>query len=121
MRIGELVRRTGVHERLLRYYEEQGLLRPERSPNGYREYTEAHVETVRRIRCLLAAGLGTSAIAAVLPCLDSDGERLAPTCSDVLGQLRAERDRIDRAMEALRESREALDRVISAGLHKTTA
>ncbi|MEV4562286.1 MerR family transcriptional regulator [Nonomuraea sp. NPDC049419] len=119
MRIGELVKRTGVHERLLRYYEEQGLLRPERSASGYREYTETHVDTVRRIRSLLAAGLGTSAIAAVLPCLETDGERLAPTCPDVLGQLRAERDRIDRAMEALRESREALDLVISAGLRKS--
>ncbi|MFI7640961.1 MerR family transcriptional regulator [Nonomuraea sp. NPDC049400] len=114
MRIGDLVRRTGVSERLLRYYEEQGLLAPERRPSGYREYTEAHVETVRRIRCLLAAGLRTSTIATVLPCLAPDGERLAPTCPDVVGQLRRERDRIDRAMQDLRESREALDLVISA-------
>ncbi|MFC7104329.1 MerR family transcriptional regulator [Nonomuraea rubra] len=73
MRIGELVRRTGVSERLLRYYEEQGLLHPSRLPSGYREYTEAHVETVRRIRCLLAAGLSTSTIATVLPCLEARG------------------------------------------------
>jgi DNA-binding transcriptional MerR regulator len=114
MRIGELVRRTGVSERLLRYYEEQGLLNPSRLPSGYRKYTEAHVETVRRIRCLLAAGLSTSTIATVLPCLEARGERLAPTCPDVVGQLRAERDRIDQAMRDLRESRQALDLVISA-------
>ncbi|MEV0622524.1 MerR family transcriptional regulator [Nonomuraea sp. NPDC050404] len=115
MRIGELVRRTGVSERLLRYYEEQGLLCPSRHPgSGYREYTDSHVDAVRRIRSLLAAGLGTSAIAAVLPCLETDGERLAPTCPDVLGQLRAERDRIDRAMRNLSESRDALDLVITA-------
>lgn len=114
MRIGELVRRTGVSERLLRYYEEQGLLNPDRLPSGYRVYTEAHVEAVRRIRCLLAAGLGTTTIATVLPCLETDGERLAPTCPDVVGQLRAERDRIERAMRDLDESRQALDLVISA-------
>jgi hypothetical protein len=43
MRIGELRRRTGVSERLLRYYEEQGLLRPQRRPSGYREYDDSDV------------------------------------------------------------------------------
>ena len=43
MRIGELSRRTGVPERLLRYYEEQDLLHPQRLPSGYREYTEEDV------------------------------------------------------------------------------
>ncbi|MEU4516134.1 MerR family transcriptional regulator [Nonomuraea wenchangensis] len=114
MRIGELVRRTGVSERLLRYYEEQGLLAPERRPSGYREYTETHVETVRRIRCLLSAGLSTATIATVLPCLEPEGEVLAPTCRDVVGRLRGERERIDRAMADLSESRDALDRVIAA-------
>ncbi|GAA5178872.1 hypothetical protein GCM10023322_07070 [Rugosimonospora acidiphila] len=57
MRIGTLARETGVSERLLRYYEEQGLLRPVRLANGYREYDESDVTTVSHIRALLAAGL----------------------------------------------------------------
>jgi MerR family regulatory protein len=36
LRIGELSRRTGVPTRMLRYYEEQDLLHPERDANGYR-------------------------------------------------------------------------------------
>ncbi|WP_425825451.1 MerR family transcriptional regulator [Streptomyces fractus] len=114
MRIGELSRRTGVHERLLRYYEEQRLLHPARRPSGYREYGEADVQTVRRIRGLLAAGLTTATIAAILPCLGDEDERLVPTCPDLVGDLLRERARISRAIDDLRSSRSALDDVIAA-------
>jgi len=114
VRIGELSRRTGVHERLLRYYEEQGLLHPRRSPNGYREYDEEDVDTVRRIRSLLAAGLNTAAIATILPCLREDGDRLVPTCPGLLADLHRERDRITRSIADLQTSLRALDEVIAA-------
>jgi predicted transcriptional regulator len=55
MLIGELSARTGVSQRLLRYYEEQGLLQPARDPNGYRRYGENMVTTVHQVRALLAA------------------------------------------------------------------
>ncbi|EMD27587.1 hypothetical protein C791_1883 [Amycolatopsis azurea DSM 43854] len=114
IRIGELSRRSGVSHRLLRYYEEQGLLRPQRRPSGYREYPSSDVAVVRRIRGLLAAGLSTATISSVLPCIRDDGERLVPTCPDLIAQLRRERDRLDQAIEDLTTSRRALDTVISA-------
>ncbi|WP_433226723.1 MerR family transcriptional regulator [Microtetraspora malaysiensis] len=114
MRIGELSRRTGVHERLLRYYEEQGLLHPERLPSGYREYHDGDIDTVRRIRSLLAAGLNTATIATILPCLRDDGDRLIPTCSDLLADLHRERDRITQSIVDLQTSLGALDVVIAA-------
>ena len=40
MRIGEVTARTGIPQRMLRYYEEQGLLASERADNGYREYDD---------------------------------------------------------------------------------
>ncbi|MEV0059790.1 MerR family transcriptional regulator [Nocardia sp. NPDC050718] len=73
MLIGELAHRTGVSTRLLRYYEEQGLLRPHRDPNGYRSYPETAVGEVTKIRELLAAGLTTDDIAQLMPCTDPDG------------------------------------------------
>ncbi|QHC27784.1 MerR family transcriptional regulator [Streptomyces sp. HF10] len=115
MRIGEMVRRTGVSERLLRYYEEQGLLSPERLPSGYRVYDEQDVETVRRVRALLAAGLTTDTIAKVLPCVREEGERLVPVCADLVAGLRKERERISRAIDDLQASRGLLDIVIEAG------
>ena len=43
MQIGELSARTGASVRMLRYYEEQGLLEPRRTGSGYRDYA--------RVRC----------------------------------------------------------------------
>jgi DNA-binding transcriptional MerR regulator len=48
MRISEVADRTGVPATTLRYYEDVGLLAPaERSPNGYRAYSERDVERLR--------------------------------------------------------------------------
>ena len=74
MRIGELAARSGVSPRSLRYYEEQGLLVPTRTPGGHREYPEAASDRVIRIQELYAAGLSSRKIAGLLPCLrDADG------------------------------------------------
>lgn len=113
MRIGELSRRTGVSIRLLRYYEEQGLLAPVRLPSGYREYQEEDVATVRGIRTLLGAGLGTATIARLLPCMVDDGDSLAPGCHGLLPDLHQERERIDEAVASLLAAREALDSIIA--------
>lgn len=76
MRIGELAERTNVSVRAVRYYEEQGLIEPTRQPNGYREYDEAAVERVQQVQDLYAAGLCSSKIAELLPCIRSEGERV---------------------------------------------
>lgn len=57
MQIGELSTRTGASVRMLRYYEEHGLLHPTRTPSGYRVFTESDILRVRYIRCMLASAL----------------------------------------------------------------
>jgi DNA-binding transcriptional MerR regulator len=64
--IGELSARTGATVRMLRYYEEQGLLSPRRTPAGYRMYDETDILRVGRIRCMLASALPTSVVAQAL-------------------------------------------------------
>ncbi|MCP2168843.1 MerR family transcriptional regulator [Goodfellowiella coeruleoviolacea] len=114
MRIGLLSQRTGVSQRLLRYYEEQGLLNPTRRPSGYREYDEEDVRRVQNIRTLLAAGLGTERIADLLPCMTDVNKRLAPACLGVLPGLEEERDRLTNAVAELIAARTALDALITA-------
>ncbi|TQM09993.1 MerR family transcriptional regulator [Pseudonocardia kunmingensis] len=114
MRIGELSGLTGVSVRSLRYYEEQGLLRPLRLPSGYREYRAEDAATVRGIRILLAAGLGTATIAELLPCMDGDGHALAPACGGMLPELQRERERLSAAAADIRAARDRLDALIEA-------
>ncbi|MFF3331437.1 MerR family transcriptional regulator [Streptomyces sp. NPDC002888] len=113
MRIGELARHTGVSQRSLRYYETQGLLRPERTPGGHREYPEAAVDRVVRIQELFAAGLHSSKIAELLPCMrDTDGGPSAVATPKLVENLTSERERIDRMIRDLVRSRDTLDEVI---------
>ena len=58
MKINEAETLVGVTRKNIRFYEEEGLLHPRRnSDNGYRDYTDADVETLRRIKLLRKLGL----------------------------------------------------------------
>src|SRR3954469_22440893 len=115
MRIGELARRTGVSERSLRYYEQQGLLTAERTAGGHRDYPEPAVDRVIRIQELFAAGLHSKKIARLLPCMrDADGGPSEIATPRLAAELASERDRIDRMITELANSREVLDQVIDA-------
>ena len=71
LRIGELAKRAGVSVRALRYYEEQGLLAPDRSAAGQRMYREVEVARVRFFQQMYAAGLNSRNVAELLPCVDA--------------------------------------------------
>ncbi|MGW1500825.1 MerR family transcriptional regulator [Streptomyces mirabilis] len=118
MRIGELSRRTGASPRALRYYEEQGLLSPTRLPSGYREYGERDVMTVRRIQVLISAGLGTSVIAEIVPCVEDDTVVLAGKCPELLEGIAQERGRITAAIDDLTAARDILDSLVGRPLWK---
>ena len=53
MKINEVEQLVGITKRNIRFYEKEGLLSPSRnSDNGYREYGEAEVETLKQIKLL---------------------------------------------------------------------
>jgi DNA-binding transcriptional MerR regulator len=65
--VGALAKRTGVSVRMLRHYDEIGLLRPtERSESGYRLYGVDEVRRLQAIVALRQMGLGLEAIGQVL-------------------------------------------------------
>lgn len=108
MRIGELAERTGASIRSLRYYEERGLISAHRSPSGQRYFEDSAVPRVLLISDLLAAGLGTRAIAEVLPCLSQPAVRT----SALTARLIEERDRLADDIHQRQRMHEALQRII---------
>lgn len=53
MRIQEVEQQVGVTKKNIRFYEKEGLLQPKRSlENGYRDYQDEDVETLKRIKLL---------------------------------------------------------------------
>ncbi|MFD7027486.1 MerR family transcriptional regulator [Streptomyces sp. NPDC059917] len=109
MKIGELGAATGTSVRLLRYYEEQGLLESHRVAAGHRRYDEDAPAVVRRIRALLDAGLPTRVIRDLQPCIRQDGTVSA--CK--LETLQEHLDGLDARIAALAETRASLAGLVS--------
>ncbi|WP_326835404.1 MerR family transcriptional regulator [Amycolatopsis rhabdoformis] len=122
MRIGELAQRTGVSTRLLRYYEEQGLLAPGRGANGYRDYSESQVDVVAQIKGLLDAGLPTRIIQDLLPCLDKPETIHVPNVTtEMIATLRREQARLSDRIDFLTRNRDAIGDYLDAVLEVKSA
>lgn len=118
MRIGELATRTGVTTRLIRYYEQQDLLEADRAANGYRTYTEAHVERVSRVAGLVQAGIPTRLVKILLDAEDA-AEREDPTCPrEVAQQLATELVGVQARIDCLTRSRDSIRRFLTATQHE---
>lgn len=50
MNIADAARRAGLTPKAIRFYEAQGLLRPQRAANGYRAFNEADVHTLQFLK-----------------------------------------------------------------------
>jgi MerR family transcriptional regulator, light-induced transcriptional regulator len=104
LRIGELSRRVGVSEYVLRAWESRyGLLKPARSPGGYRLYSEDDQSRVHRMQAHLADGLA-AAQAARAAIADEPAGRIARAGADA----RSRADLVDSA-EALRRALDEMD------------
>ena len=57
MNISQLEAALDLSRASIRFYEKEGLLSPERLANGYRDYSQEDLETLRRVKLLRALGL----------------------------------------------------------------
>jgi MerR family transcriptional regulator, light-induced transcriptional regulator len=119
LRIGELSRRLGVSDHVLRAWESRyGLLQPVRSAGGFRLYSEADESRVRRMQAHLAHGLSAAEAAEAALAEDSRTQpdhgraaaphRAEPAAGELSGALRQALDAFDEpAAQAV------LDRLVS--------
>ncbi|BFM08966.1 MerR family transcriptional regulator [Halioxenophilus aromaticivorans] len=110
MRISEIANRTGISQRMLRYYEDEGLLTPARDNGGYRNYTANQLNQAKHIRTLSQAGIKISSIKVLLPCLRTDGEQEHFVgCPEVKKTLHAELEKLNQKLDEITQCRNAVD------------
>jgi len=101
LQIGELARASGASVRMLRFYEQLGLLAPARNAAGYRLYSAADIALVRKVRLLNQAGLPLKTLALMRDCLRDEPQEF---CAELRGTLRAQQMEIARQMALLAQS-----------------
>lgn len=110
MNIGQAAERAGLPVKTLRYYEEIGLVAPDRQPNGYRDYGEAEVHKLRFLQRSRGLGFSIEDCRALLS-LYEDRNRAS---ADVKRLALARIDDIDRKLEELKGLRATLDSLARA-------
>ncbi len=111
--VKEVAERSGVSVRALCLWDEMGLVVPERLANGYRSYTGADLERLRRPLIFRACGMELKEIASLLDAEDSE------VCSALRRQLSLLHEReqdlayligtVEETLEGLEEGRDMTD------------
>lgn len=122
--IGVVERLTGLTARQIRYYEKEGILRPNRTRGNRRLYSPAEVERLRQVKALMAQGLNLEGVRAYLQSQEGQAQeppagaaRRTPVAEPVAAAVeplvpagaRAGRGAAARAAEAPRPAPEELD------------
>lgn len=109
MQISELAGRAGVTVKAVRYYEQLGLVEPERLPNGYRDYDDEQLRAVLEIRELARTGIPPGKAAPFIDCLGS-GHTRSDECPASVAAYRAGIAELDAEIAELERRRARLAR-----------
>ena len=115
MKINEVETQVGITKKNIRFYEEQGLLSPRRnSENGYRDYGEAEVAILRRIKLMRKLGVPLEEIRRM-----QAGGTVADGMRRHLVTLERERKSLEQSIQlcgSLKDREERLDALDAAAL-----
>ena len=108
MKIKQVEELVGITSKNIRFYENQGLLTPERAENGYREYHEQNIEALKKIKLLRKLGISVEEIRAVL----NHSRSLEDCLEKHLAVLEKERENLSnmqRLSDAILQQRDSID------------
>lgn len=108
MKIKQVEELVGITSKNIRFYENQGLLTPERAENGYREYHEQNIEALKKIKLLRKLGISVEEIRAVL----NHSRSLEDCLEKHLAVLEKERENLlnmQRLSDAILQQRDSID------------
>ncbi len=93
MTIKEIEEASGMQRANIRYYEEEGFLNPEREKNGYRNYSEADLNILKKIKLLRSLHVSLEDIKA----LHNGTQDLASTLEEHLAYLTAKQQDLEKS------------------------
>jgi Cu(I)-responsive transcriptional regulator len=110
MNIGVVARKSGLPAKTIRYYEDIGLVKADRKPNGYRDYSEEHLNILRFLARARSLGFSIAECRQLLS-LYQDKDRAS---SDVKSLATAHVREVDKKIEELQEIRATLVSLVEA-------
>lgn len=103
MKINEVEARVGITKKNIRFYEKEGLLTPGRnSENGYREYAEEEVATLKQIKLMRKLGLPLEEIRQ----MQTGGRTVGDAMARHLVTLERDRENLEQAVRLCTELRD---------------
>ena len=110
--IGQVAERSGVAQTALRFYEERGLIRSERTAGNQRRYPRSVLRRLAFIRTAQRVGLSLEDIGAALATLP---EQRTPTKADWSRLSREWKAELDARIDALQRLRDRLEGCVGCG------
>ena len=110
MNIGEVAERSGIPPKTIRYYEDIGLVRPQRSVNGYRAFRETDLHKLAFLGRARALGFSIEDCRTLLSLYEDDSRESAVVKAVAEEHLTA----IDEKIAQLQGMRETLSHLVDA-------
>ena len=99
MKINEIEKLLGLSKANIRYYENEGLINPSRTENGYRNYNEVDIALLKKIIIYRKLGISISEIKAVL----TNQKSLSGAIADSVKNMSGDIERLNASIEICEE------------------